>query len=383
MSEQPDDVDLENYFDNLARGANVHPLRPSANGEPKGERTETSWRPIDLTDALDGVDVPAPTMLARTDGVRLVYAGRTHVFAGESESCKSWAAQIAGAQVLNEGGDVLWIDFEDDERGVVARLLALMVPRHVIAARFTYLRPEEPLRTRDGRHTAGDLDFTDVLASKVWSIIVIDGVTEAMVTEGLDLISNGDVATWSRLLPKRCADTGAGVVMLDHVPKASDNRGRYAIGGQHKLAGLTGAQYVFEVERPFSRATNEPVTGVIKITITKDRPGHVRTFARDGVIARMELTSYPDGAVSAAFTAPDDSQAPLDLRMAAKLASHLAIYPKSSQTKIEEGVEGNARNKRTTLTAMIAAGWVVVEQKGQSHLHSLTVEGREYFIDSE
>jgi hypothetical protein len=349
----------------------------------KDARTETSWRPVDLTDALNGVDVPAPTMLARTDGVRLIYAGRTHVFAGESESCKSWAAQVGAAQVLNEGGDVLWIDFEDDERGVVARLLALMVPRHVIEARFVYVRPEEPLRTRDGRHTAGDIDFGEVLALRPWSVIVIDGVTEAMVTEGLDLNSNSDVASWSRLLPKRCADTGAGVVMLDHVPKATDNRGRYAIGGQHKLAGLTGAQYVFDVERPFSRATSEPIVAIIKITVTKDRPGHVRTHARDGVIARMELTSYPDGAVSAAFIAPDDSVAPLDMRKAVEIAAHLIIYPKSSQTKIEEAVEGNARNIRSTLLAMVTAGWVAVEQKGQSHLHSLTVSGQEYFLDSE
>lgn len=221
----PGDPRDPEYFEKLYHLNEERKRRSSANTDKDG-RTETSWRPIDLTDALAGVDVPAPTMLVRSDGVRLIYAGRTHVFAGESESCKSWAAQIAASQVLNEGGDVLWIDFEDDERGVVARLLALLVPREVIATRFVYLRPEEPLRTRDGRHTAGDVDFSEVLALREWSLIVIDGVTEAMVTEGLDLISNGDVATWSRLLPKRCADTGAGVVMLDHVPKATDNRGR-------------------------------------------------------------------------------------------------------------------------------------------------------------
>ena len=383
--EPPGDPLDPDYFENLYNFEQARKERDQAGpkDKAKGERTETSWRPIDLTDALDGIDVPAPTMLARTDGIRLIYAGRTHVFAGASESCKSWAAQVGAAQVLAEGGDVLWIDFEDDERGVVARLLALMVSRDVISTRFVYVRPEEPLRTRDGRHTAGDVDFSELLAAKPWSLIVIDGVTEAMVTEGLDLISNGDVATWSRLLPKRCADTGAGVLMLDHVTKSEDSRGRFAIGGQHKLAGLTGAQYVFDVERPFSRAVSEPVTGIIKITVTKDRPGHVRTHSRDGVIARMELTSYPDGGVTAAFVAPDMSAAPLDLNMALKIASHLAIYAGSSKTRIEEAVGGKAANVRSTLTAMVAAGWVTVEQKGQSHLHSLTVTGREYFLDAE
>ena len=267
----------------------------------------------------------------------------------------------------------------DDARGVVSRMLAMMTTRDVIAARFVYVRPEEPLRSRDGRWTMGGVDFENVLASRPWALIVIDGVTEAMVTEGLDLNSNADVATWSRLLPKRCANTGAAVVMLDHVPKASDNRGRYAIGGQHKLAGLTGCQYVFETERPFSRATSETITGVIRISVTKDRPGHVRTFARDGVIGRLELTSWPDGGVTASLVRPDDSTAPLDLAVAVRIAGHLAIYPKSSRNKVETTIGGNVGATRLTLVAMVKAGWVTVELKGQGHLHALTPEGLEYF----
>ena len=292
---------------------------------------------------------------------------------------QSWAAQFAAAQQLLAGEHVLWVDFEDDDRGVVGRFLGLSIDRQTIMDRFVYVRPEEPLRSRDGCWTAGGVDFDLVLASRPWSLIVIDGVTEAMVTEGLDLNSNSDVATWSRLLPKRCADTGAGTIMLDHVPKSSDNRGRYAIGGQHKLAGLTGCQYVFETERPFSRATTEPVTGVIKITVTKDRPGHVRTFARDGVIARLELTSYPDGGVVAALVRPDDSSMPIDLVLAARIHDHLVIYPASSKNAIETAVTGKAPIIRETLAAMVTQGWIAVTAKGQSHLHTLTDTGSEYF----
>ena len=344
-----------------------------------GAATVSTWRPVDLTDALAGIDVPPPTLMSRVDGIHLLYPGRTHGFAGESESCKSFGAQAASVEVLADGGDVLWIDFEDDDRGVVARLLAMCAPRQAISDRFVYIRPEEPLRSRDGRWTAGGIDFDQVLASRQWTLIVIDGVTEAMVTEGLDLNSNSDVATWSRLLPKRCANTGAAAVMLDHVPKASDNRGRYAIGGQHKLAGLTGCQYVFEVERPFSRAASEPITGVIRITVTKDRPGHVRTYARDGVICRMELTSYPDGGVTARFTAPDNNATVLDMVLAVKIAEHLGVYPHSSKNAIEQAVKGNAPHLRQTLVTMVGEGWVEVQPKGQSHLHTLTESGTEYF----
>lgn len=344
------------------------------------DKTEAStWQPVDLTDALAGIDVPPPTILARTDTVKLLYPGRTHGFAGESESLKSWAALVAVVQQLAADLDVLWIDFEDDVRGVVARLLSMMTPHNTIASHFVYLHPEEPLRNKQGAWTIGGADFDALLASREWSLIIIDGVTEAMTTEGLDLNSNSDIATWSRLLPKRCAATGAAVVMVDHVPKSTDNRGRYAIGGQHKLAGLTGCQYTFEIERPFSRAVAEPITGVVRISVTKDRPGHVRTHARDGVVARMQLTSYPDGGVTAALIRPDETSAPLDLELAMRIFEQLSVYPGSSKNAIEQALKGNAANMRQTLTAMVAAGWVTVTQKGQSHLHTLTAEGLEYF----
>lgn len=344
-----------------------------------GSTASSTWTPIDLSAALDGIDVPPPSVLHRADGMGLLYAGRTHGFAGEPEACKSWAAQVAAQQVLTEGHNVLWVDFEDDERGLVSRLRSLLVPREAIAAHFTYLHPDEPLRSSDGRSTIGAMDLEHLLAAKAWTLIAIDGVTEAMVTEGLDPMNNADVARWSRRLPKRCASTGAAVVMLDHVPKASDNRGRYAIGGQHKLAGLTGAQYVFDVERPFSRATHDAVTGIIRITVTKDRPGHVRSHARDGVVARLELTSHPDSAVTATLQPPDASDAPIDMKLAVRIAAHLTIYPRSSKNALEKEITGKSVALRATLTAMVNAGWVAVEQRGQSHLHSLTDAGTAHF----
>jgi hypothetical protein len=66
------------------------------------------------------------------------------------------------------------------------------------------------------------------------------------------------------------------VVCLDHVIKNRETGGRYALGAQHKLAGVTGATYVFSVIRPLARAKSEPVEGIVSLTVTKDRPGYVR-----------------------------------------------------------------------------------------------------------
>ncbi len=78
---------------------------------------------------------------------------------------------------------------------------------------------------------------------------VIDGVTEAMSSNGLDPNSNADVATFNALMPKRIAKEGAAVVMIDHVTKSEEGLGRYAIGGQHKLSAVDGSAFTVEETR--------------------------------------------------------------------------------------------------------------------------------------
>ena len=343
-------------------------------GTPDAERS--SWEPVDLTDALTGIDVPGPTMLARTDGVRLVYAGRTHQFAGESESCKTWAALLCVAQVLGQGGRVLWVDFEDDDRGIVSRLLSLSVPKYAIATMFTYVRPDEPLCNRHGVATAGNVAFGAVLEDD-YDLAVVDGVTEAMTTEGLDLMSNADIATWSRRVPKRIAtETGAAVIVIDHVTKSTEGRGRFAIGGQHKLAGLTGAAYTFDVLKRLSRAVGgEPVSGSVKSTVTKDRPGHVRGNAKGDTIGVLELTSYPDGGLTVNIVPAGEASTVPDIELLTRIGHLLATYDGASKSRIENDVDGKTDRIRVALGWMVDNGWVRVEKVGASHRHHLTDVG--------
>lgn len=362
------------YIDNLAL--------PVANGLSTIDDERSSWTPVDLTDALAGIDVPPPTLLARTDNACLLYAGRIHQFAGESESCKTWAALAAVAAVLMTGGTVLWVDFEDDANGIVARLRSLMVPVEAIEARFTYLRPEEPLAARDGRATAGGVDFGAVV-NRSYTLAIVDGVTEAMTTEGLELMSNTDVAVWSRRVPKRIAKaTGAAVVVIDHVTKNAETRGRYALGGGHKLAGLTGAAYRFDIIRRIKRATSEPVTGAVMITITKDRPGHVRAHSDEERAGVLELTSYPDGGMTITIIPPGGADSAPDSGLINRIVDHLERYDGSTKNGIMADVEGKQEAIRAALKWMAAPErlWISIERVGQSHRHSLTDKGREELL---
>jgi hypothetical protein len=90
---------------------------------------------------------------------------------------------------------------------------------------------------------------------------------------GLSTKDNDDVAQWHRALPKAIArNTGAAVVCVDHVTKDAGTRGRFALGGQHKMAGLSGAAYTVEMEQPFAVGQ----AGRASVRVGKDRPGLVR-----------------------------------------------------------------------------------------------------------
>jgi predicted transcriptional regulator len=339
-----------------------------------------------MTDAVLRRGVPPPELLHRSDGVPLLYRAKVHWFQGESESYKSWAAQIAVADCLKAEMKALYVDFEDDQNSVAARLIALGVPAESIAnpERFVYVRPDEPLRDRNGIPLPGSTDFDPILREP-FDIAIIDGVTEAMTTEGFSLMDNADIAKWMRLLPKRIADrTGAAVISIDHVVKNKDAQGRYALGGQHKLAGVTGATYRFTTTRQLGRATTKPITGSVMITVEKDRPGWVRgRQSGDGRIAVLEITSWPDDTVDARLLPPDEARTPPPWDLCREILELLRAYPGLSKTRIETELDGKAATIREALKWLTGQGWVSVTQSGQTHRHTITAEGADALRENE
>ena len=194
-----------------------------------------AWAPVDLAALLAaGVQPLRPTLLARDDGLCLLYPGRTHSVSGESGSGKSWLAQWVTATTLQAGAYALYLDYESSGSSVVARLLALGCTADDVG-RLVYVNPDAP--------PAGP-EF-EALLGRRYALAVVDGVTEALALSGLagdNLTNSNDAVTkWHSLLPKRIAEsTGAAVVQVDHVTKSKDNRGAYAIGGQAKRASITG-----------------------------------------------------------------------------------------------------------------------------------------------
>ncbi|MEJ7763870.1 MAG: AAA family ATPase [Acidimicrobiales bacterium] len=323
----------------------------------------SSWLPVDLGPAVRGEQAEAtPGILSRSDGLGLFYAGKVHGVAGEPESGKSWLAQWGAAEVLKTGGKVAYFDFEDNEFGVVARLLALGCTAERILTGFVYVRPDEALSADNGHL------LDEACAGAV--LVILDGTTEAMALHGWKPKDDIDSALFQGRILRRMSASGAAVVVIDHVVKDREARGRFATGSQHKLAGVDGAQYLVDIRKRWAPGRS----GVARITVTKDRPGQVRAGLADlSTVGDMVVTSWPDGGVSieirpplASTTATDGGSRPTVLmeRTSTFMAAH--DTEEVSTNRVRQGVKGNDGGIDRALEVLVSEGFVTVTTVGRS-----------------
>lgn len=220
--------------------------------------------------------------LTRSDGQSMLYAGRMHLFHGEPTAGKSWLALTAALEVLRLGGAVLYLDYEDSLAGIVGRLLALGADPADVVDRFLYLKQDGPFGP------AEKLELGARLRDLNPDLVILDGVAEALSRDGLSEDRATEVVEWIEKLPRWLARTGAAVVMLDHVAKDKETRGRWARGSSAKLAAIDGAAYEVVVVTPFSRKK----AGRVDLKVAKDRPG---SFELGSVAATVKVTPHADG----------------------------------------------------------------------------------------
>ncbi|WP_435744949.1 AAA family ATPase [Nocardioides sp. SYSU DS0663] len=327
----------------------------------------TTWSPVDLEQVLAGEYLdPPPTMLMRSDGVFLFYDGAVHTVSGESESGKTWLTLLAAIQLMQADENVTFLDFEDRADRVIGRLLALGATPTQIRNHFTYVRPDRPLD--DGGRAQFEPALTDA------RLVVLDGVTEAMTMHGFDLNSNEDSAHFQGLLPRWIADHGPAVVMIDHVVKDKEKQDRFALGAQHKLAGIDGAAYIVKMLQPFGRGKR----GLASVQVAKDRPGHVRGNAFGNKIAEFTLDATASDVVLTAHLLPpgEDSGRKGDTFeptvLMEKISRAVQLNPGMSKKALEDMVGGKATTKRLAIELLVTRGYVLAksESRGRiSHHH--------------
>lgn len=349
--------------------------------------TRSSWTPVDLAELLDaGYSPRLPVLMVRDDGQALLYPGLTHSIQGESGSGKSLVVQAVAADLVKDGGRVLYLDFESSASEVVAGrfVKTFGCTREQVLAGLAYVRPDEAPRGPG----------FEALLAEPRDLVVIDGVTEALNVSGLQgeskTNSNDAITQWHRLLPKRLAErTGAAVVQIDHVTKSKDARD-FAIGGQAKRATITGAAYTLEVAKPFSRGLD----GEVRLYLTKDREGHVMaspepTQGKGRLAAVATIESHPDGMAVVSLRAPQTAPTPeardeaMRYRVAKVLGELPDDHPGYTLNTLRREVSGNNDQKGAALAWLVDAGYVTKTPKGQSNLHRLARPYQPEFEDEE
>jgi hypothetical protein len=344
-----------------------------------GVDEESSWKPIALKDYYDGLfATPIATMLKRTDGNGLIYTGRVHSIYGESESGKSWVAQIASAECLKSDKKVIYIDFESDAVDIVNRLKSLGVSRANLLQYFTYIRP-------DGPRDADDPYWQAILESGSAELIIIDGVTESLTMWGGETKDNDAITRWMRIFPRTVATaSGAAVVLIDHITKNAETRGRFAIGGQAKLATIDGAAYLVE---PLEALAPGRV-GSLTMRVTKDRPGYIRKIAgmwrksdrtQEAAVLMIDSTRP---LMQYAITVPmieDELEANKEFKKSKEIVEFIHNHPGCTRRLIQEGVQGSKDAIGERISDLITGGWIANKGNDRSFILYITDEGKSHF----
>lgn len=343
-------------------------------GPAQDDGPPSTWLPVDLGPLLDGTYVqPVPTVGRREDGVCLFYAGETHQIFGEPGSGKSLVAQAVAVEVLQAGGRVCYLDFESRGASVVARLRALGATVEQIGAGLDYIRPDS------GLTAVHDLRAYREVLARTYTLAVIDGVTEAMalVSGQVNGTPDAPVVHFNRQLSRALADcTGAAVVMIDHVTKSKDTRGRYSYGSQHKLGVTRGTSFaVNALQLPLPGRI-----GKVELRLTKDNEGGLGPHCGPVINGTQHAATFTfnatgeDGQTTVQVQAPSaegEDRGPFRPTVKMEQASRAleGAGEDLSQVSITSAIGGNKTAGIAAITVLVSEGYVHRFTKGRAVMH--------------
>lgn len=242
---------------------------PIPDDEPREqEETRDSWTPINLAE-LDERPPIKPTL--GKGGI--AYPGKRHIFSGPQESAKTLAAYAVALELVREDHHVVVVDFEMGQYEARDRLRDLGATPDDFS-RIHYIEPDQPATT----------ERVQTLVQLRPMLVIIDAAAGAYDNEGLDDNKRQDVEKFTRIYVRDFWRAGIATIVLDHVVKNSETRGKYAIGSERKVGGAD-VHLGFDAITPIKRGDK----GAYKITTHKDRGGYLQR----GRLADLHLVSDP------------------------------------------------------------------------------------------
>jgi hypothetical protein len=179
-----------------------------------------SWEPRDLSSPVYAVD-PEPT---HPDYSGLWYDGKRHYVSAPTESIKTLFVMAIGLNAIRAGRTIAVIDFEMGPQATRRLLVDLGATDDELATVY-YVQPE-------AAPTPADLDT--IIDANI-DLVVIDAAPGAYDVSGLDDNARKDAEKFARQWITRLWKADVTTVVVDHVTKAAEGRGKYAIGSERKV----------------------------------------------------------------------------------------------------------------------------------------------------
>lgn len=233
---------------------------------------EDSWAPAADIYALVRSKPEPPDILSSERG-GLFYRGKRHLVTGEPETLKSWIAAAAAAELMSAGENVGWWDSDEMGAGpLTERLEGFGADPKAISARLLYFTPE---RAFDDSAKATVIRAID---ARPPALFVIDAMNPSMELQGLNPMVTAEVQNFYRTIVGLFHRRGIATVIIDHVSKDKETRGRWATGSERKVGGV---DVHFNIELIGEPPTRERPQGRAIVRGGKDRPGwHIRADGR-------------------------------------------------------------------------------------------------------
>jgi hypothetical protein len=217
-----------------------------------------------------------------------------------------------------------------------------------------------------------DAEDVDAMREAGVTLAVIDALAGAYDASGLDDMARKDAERFARTWIRPLWEIGITTVSIDHVVKAAEARGRYAIGSERKL-GTVDVHLGLEAVVPLTRGGR----GVVKVTTHKDRPGHLQRPHP----CEIELDSEPEThRITWTFNEPSanasagDRWRPTVLEDRVLECVHRPDYEPLSRSALADLVKGNRTYLLQAIDNLIADERLAVEDRKVVQRSFLSVE---------
>jgi len=256
-----------------------------------------------VSELLDGGAVaPArPTVGVRSDGVSLFYREQLNIVFGDPESGKTLATQCALVDELCRGGSGIIIDLDHNgAAATISRLINMGADETILRdrARFRYAEPED-----------SDEMVAIVADTKLWrpTVVIVDSMGELLPLFGASSNSPDDFTRVHRIALKPLVDSGAAVIVIDHLAKNSESQAYGSTGTAAKKRVVGGSSLRVHVVQPFKPGQG----GKAQLTINKDRHGGLRAASpseeREPLAATFRLWEH-NGDICWSFDPPANGE---------------------------------------------------------------------------